>query len=128
MEYSRKVSNADGPAALPNVGDSRVMDFGTVFLLKDSESASTAPPAAGSQPVGTNIAELVIGRGFGTVIRHRDFDERSNYYNALLAAEARAISQRKGIHSAKDPPVMHVMDLLNVRPYHRNPSYVTCRV
>ncbi|MBA0805899.1 hypothetical protein Gohar_005386, partial [Gossypium harknessii] len=40
-----------------------------------------------------------------------DFEERSNYYDALLAAESRAISGKKGIHSAKDPPVTHIQDL-----------------
>ncbi|XP_058068753.1 ribonuclease TUDOR 1-like [Magnolia sinica] len=42
----------------------------------------------------------------------KDFEERSNYYDALLAAKSHAINGKKGIHSTKDPPVMHVMDLL----------------
>ncbi|XP_022736123.1 ribonuclease TUDOR 1 [Durio zibethinus] len=113
MEYSRKVTMADG-AMVP--ADSRVMDFGSVFLMSpvkgDGDDASAAAPSvAGSQQPGLNVAELVVGRGFGTVIRHRDFEERSNYYDALLAAESRAISGKKGIHSAKDPPVMHITDL-----------------
>uniref|UniRef100_A0A5B7AQR1 Ribonuclease n=1 Tax=Davidia involucrata TaxID=16924 RepID=A0A5B7AQR1_DAVIN len=112
MEYSRKVTMADGPAA----ADSRVMDFGSVFLVSPSkvegdDASSPALPTAGSQQSGVNVAELVVARGFGSVIRHRDFEERSNYYDALLAAESRAISGKKGIHSSKDPPVMHVMDL-----------------
>ncbi|KAF7833593.1 ribonuclease TUDOR 1-like [Senna tora] len=92
MEYSRKVGPADGSTVPSGPADSRVMDFGTVFLV---------PP----------VKVEVVGRGFGTVIRHRDFEERSNYYDALLAAESRAISGRKGIHYAKDPPVMHITDL-----------------
>jgi staphylococcal nuclease domain-containing protein 1 len=48
------------------------------------------------------------------VIRHRDFEERSNFYDALLAAESRAIAGKKGIHSAKDPPVSHITDLTTV--------------
>lgn len=99
MEYSRKVSLADGPAAATGTADSRVMDFGSVFL---GDGASEV-----------NVAELLVGRGFATVIRHRDFEERSNHYDALLAAESRAISGKKGIHSAKDPPVMHITDLLS---------------
>ncbi|KHG06599.1 Snd1 [Gossypium arboreum] len=118
MEYSRKVTMADGTvaAAAPASADSRVMDFGSVFLMSpvkgDGDDASAAVPSGtGNQQPGLNVAELVVGRGFGTVIRHRDFEERSNYYDALLAAESRAISGKKGIHSAKDPPVMHIMDL-----------------
>ncbi|KAM3268886.1 ribonuclease TUDOR 1 [Capsicum chacoense] len=113
MEYSRKVSMADGPAA-PTIGaDSRVMDFGTVFLAsKDGDDATPTPSAAGNQLPGVNVAELLVARGFATVVRHRDFEERSNYYDALLTAESRGTSGKRGIHSPKEPPVMHVTDLL----------------
>lgn len=111
MEYSRKMT--DGPTAAPVPGDARVMDFGSIFLLSPTkgDEASTAPSTAAGQQPGINVAELVVSRGFGTVIRHRDFEERSNFYDALLAAESRAIAGKKGIHSAKDPPVMHITDL-----------------
>ncbi|GER45585.1 nuclease domain-containing protein [Striga asiatica] len=111
MEYSRKVSLAEGPGAAPGSADTKVMDFGTVFLLKDADAAAAAS-GAGSQQGGVNIAELLVARGFATVVRHRDFEERSNHYDALLSAESRAISGKKGMHSAKDPPVRHVTDLL----------------
>ncbi|CAA0811227.1 TUDOR-SN protein 1 [Striga hermonthica] len=110
MEYSRKVSLAEGPGAVPGSTDSRVMDFGSVFLVKDGDDAAAS--GAGSQQGGVNIAELLVARGFATVVRHRDFEERSNHYDALLSAESRAISGKKGMHSAKDPPVRHVTDLL----------------
>ncbi|KAF9607540.1 hypothetical protein IFM89_036902 [Coptis chinensis] len=118
MEYSRKVSMGDGPVPVPVPGlaDSRVMDFGSVFLVSPSkveaDESTPAPSASSIQTPSGNIAELVVSRGFGTVIRHRDFEERSNYYDALLAAESRATAGKKGIHSAKDPPVMHITDLL----------------
>ncbi|KAJ6339433.1 hypothetical protein OIU77_007407 [Salix suchowensis] len=113
MEYSRKM--IDGPTAAPIPGDARVMDFGSIFLLSptkgDGDEASTAPSTAGGQQPGINVAELVLSRGFGTVIRHRDFEERSNFYDALLAAESRAVAGKKGIHSARDSPAMHITDL-----------------
>ena len=115
MEYSRKVGPAEGSTAPPGAADSRVMDFGSVFLVSPGKVDGDDAPPAGSQQTGVNVAELVVGRGFGTVIRHRDFEERSNYYDALLAAESRAISGKKGIHSAKDPPVMHITDLTTVK-------------
>ncbi|BBH03582.1 TUDOR-SN protein 1 [Prunus dulcis] len=113
MEYSRKIT-ADGAAVSTGPADSRVMDFGSVFLVKAEGDDAPAPAssAPGSQPAGVNVAELVVARGFGTVIRHRDFEERSSYYDALLSAESRAIAGKKGIHSAKDPPVMHITDLM----------------
>lgn len=109
MEYSRKVNLAEGPGAPTGTTD-RVMDFGSVFLPKDGEG----PPSAGSQPTGINIAELIISRGFGEVIKHRDLEVRSNYYDSLLAAESRAKAGRKGMYSGKDAPVMHVNDFITV--------------
>lgn len=107
MEYSRKISPADG-VTTSGANDSRVMDFGSVFIPSPTKG-DTAEAAAAT--AGVNIAELIIARGFGTVVRHRDFEERSNHYDALLAAEARAITGKKGIQSAKDSPAMHITDL-----------------
>ncbi|GAV82791.1 SNase domain-containing protein/TUDOR domain-containing protein [Cephalotus follicularis] len=115
MEYSRKVGMTDAPTVGAGAADSRAMDFGSVFLTSptkvEGDDASTASSTAGNQQGGANIAELLVARGYGTVIRHRDFEERSSYYDALLAAESRAVSGKRGIHSAKDPPVMHITDL-----------------
>ncbi|PWA55931.1 RNA-induced silencing complex, nuclease component Tudor-SN [Artemisia annua] len=58
------------------------------FTRKESEdvnSTTAIPPAAATQYPGLNV----ITRGFGTIIRHRDFEERSNHYENLLAAETR---------------------------------------
>ncbi|KAJ0051795.1 hypothetical protein Pint_01311 [Pistacia integerrima] len=112
MEYSRKVPNADGTMA----SDARIMDFGSVFLQSsakgEADDTSSVPSSnSAGQPAGINVAELVVSRGFGNIIKHRDFEERSNYYDALLAAESRASSGKKGVHSSKDPPVMHITDL-----------------
>nr|GLL21474.1 ribonuclease TUDOR 1 isoform X1 [Ipomoea trifida] len=112
MEYSRKVNMADGAVPATNGADSRVMDFGSVFLVsKDGDEASSAPSTATNQQVGVNVAELLVARGLATVIRHRDFEERSNYYDALLSAESRSVAGKKGMHSPKEPPVMHITDL-----------------
>lgn len=113
MEYSRKVGLTDGAAASGS-SDTRLMDFGSIFLVNPPKDGDAAAAGAGSQQSGVNIAELLVARGYATVVRHRDFEERSNYYDALLSAESRAISGKKGMHSAKDPPVRHVTDLLTV--------------
>ena len=89
MEYSRKVGMMDGSSAAAGLADSRVMDFGSVFLAspvkaEGDDASISAPPTGGRQPMGVNITELLIACGFGTVIRHRDFEERSNYYDASL--------------------------------------------
>ncbi|GAB2257923.1 hypothetical protein Droror1_Dr00014083 [Drosera rotundifolia] len=114
MEYSRRVPMADGAVPSPDA-DSRTMDFGSVFLVSPSkpgeDDVSSAVPTA-DQPLGINVSELVVARGFGTVVKHRDFEERSNYYNALLTAENRAKNQKRGIHNTeKEPPADHNTDL-----------------
>lgn len=116
MEYSRKVGLTDGPTPLPAPpGSERTMDFGSVFLVSapKGEAAETTPPAlaVAGQPQGVNVAEMVVVRGFGTVVRHRDFEERSNYYDSLLAAESKALKAKKKVHSQKESPVAHINDL-----------------
>ncbi|KAH0975204.1 hypothetical protein GBA52_017103 [Prunus armeniaca] len=111
MEYSRKIT-ADGAAVSTGPADSRVMDFGSVFLVKAEGDDAPAPAssAPGSQPAGVNVAELVVARGFGTVIRHRDFEERSNYYDALLSAESREeVSNGSAVDNNKQKEVLKVV-------------------
>ncbi|KXS14781.1 hypothetical protein M427DRAFT_99284 [Gonapodya prolifera JEL478] len=56
---------------------------------------------------GQNVAELVLARGLGTVVRHRkDDDDRSPHLDVLQGAEAKALEQKKGVHSGKELPVV----------------------
>lgn len=115
MEYSRKMGLTDGPTPVPATpGVDRTMDFGSVFMLSVPKGeAFEMPPslAVAGQPQGVNVAEIIVARGFATVVRHRDFEERSNYYEALLAAEAKALKAKRKIHSQKESPVAHINDL-----------------
>ncbi|KAL5665505.1 hypothetical protein ACJX0J_025613, partial [Zea mays] len=118
MEYSRRISTVDGQSVAPtaNIADTRVLDYGSVFLgspsQTDGDDISSAPSSA-SQP-GVNVAELLLSRGFAKTSKHRDYEERSHYYDALLAAESRAEKAKKGVHSQKESPVMHITDLTTV--------------
>lgn len=48
---------------------------------------------------GSNIAEQLVAKGLATVIRYRqDNDQRSSFYNELLAAEATAAKDLLGVH------------------------------
>ncbi|XP_016135537.1 staphylococcal nuclease domain-containing protein 1-like [Sinocyclocheilus grahami] len=59
-----------------------------------------------------NIAEALVSKGLATVIRYRqDDDQRSSHYDELLAAEARAIKNGKGLHSKKEVPIHRVADI-----------------
>uniref|UniRef100_A0A668TC53 Staphylococcal nuclease domain-containing protein 1 n=1 Tax=Oreochromis aureus TaxID=47969 RepID=A0A668TC53_OREAU len=60
---------------------------------------------------GINIAEALVSKGLATVIRYRqDDDQRSSHYDELLAAEARAIKNGKGLHSKKEVPIHRVAE------------------
>lgn len=115
---SKGQAAAKGPAGEESAGatETRIIDFGSVFLLspikgEGDDASAVAQSNAAGQPAGVNVAELVVSRGLGNVINHRDFEERSNYYDTLLAAEARAKAGKKGCYSSKEPPVMHIQDL-----------------
>lgn len=59
----------------------------------------------------TNIAMTLVEAGYASVIRHRPDDEdRSPDYDALLAAEAAAQKDGKGIWSPKPPKTKHYQD------------------
>lgn len=108
----------DGQNAVPamNNADTRVLDYGSVFLGSPSQADgedTSSVPSTGNQPK-INVAELLLSRGFAEISKHRDYEERSHYFDALMAAHSRAEKAKKGIHSDKLPPVMHITDLTMV--------------
>jgi staphylococcal nuclease domain-containing protein 1 len=116
MEYSRRISTVDGQNAMPatNMADTKVLDYGSVFLGSPVQAGGDDIPSTGDQP-RVNVAELLLSRGFAEISKHRDYEERSHYFDALLAAHSRAEKSKKGLHSAKLSPVMHITDLTTVR-------------
>jgi staphylococcal nuclease domain-containing protein 1 len=111
MEYSRKINISNRHAAdKSNVVDTKVLDYGSVFLPSQSGSSGN--------PYGANVAELLLSRGFADITRHRDYEERSHYYDALLAAYSRAEKAKKGYHAKRDYPVTHMNDLTTVSYFY----------
>jgi staphylococcal nuclease domain-containing protein 1 len=52
-----------------------------------------------------NVSELLVERGYCSVLRHRQSDnQRSSDYDQLMAAEMKAIQDKKGLHSGKESP------------------------
>ena len=103
MDYSRKIAprpaegDAKAPAAASDGSTDKVMLFGTVTVNEKGETR--------------NVAELLVARGFATVVKHRGDDERSPHYDDLIAAEVRAQKNKKGLHSSKEPSVPNFVDL-----------------
>ncbi|KAF8513029.1 transcription factor [Hysterangium stoloniferum] len=65
------------------------------------EERECATVRFGNQNV--NVAELVIEKGYASVVRHRrDDEDRSSDYDKLMAAEQIAITDTRGIHSNKE--------------------------
>nr|CDS17949.1 SNase domain containing protein [Echinococcus granulosus] len=59
-----------------------------------------------------NIAEALVQRGLGSVVRYRNAtDSRSRHYDALRAAEAAAQKKGVGIFDPKDVPVHRLSEL-----------------
>ncbi|BGP08133.1 hypothetical protein JCM10049v2_003979 [Rhodotorula toruloides] len=62
-------------------------------------------------PNGQNVAEVLVERGLLGVLRHRQGDDqRSSDYDRLMAAEARAIDDKRGIHSGNEFPAPRIVD------------------
>ncbi|GFR42157.1 hypothetical protein Agub_g3009 [Astrephomene gubernaculifera] len=96
MEYTRKVQTPEMMLA----GEAeRVLAFGNVELV----------PEKGEEK--QNIAEMVVARGFATVIKHRTDEERSCVYEKLMECEELARSSKRGLHSPKEPPANRVNDV-----------------
>uniref|UniRef100_A0A8D0HRC1 Staphylococcal nuclease and tudor domain containing 1 n=1 Tax=Sphenodon punctatus TaxID=8508 RepID=A0A8D0HRC1_SPHPU len=94
----------------------------TVDYIRPASSATETVPAFSERTCATvtiggiNIAEALISKGLATVIRYRqDDDQRSSHYDELLAAEARAIKNGKGLHSKREVPIHRVADISGVR-------------
>ncbi|NXV36678.1 SND1 protein, partial [Rissa tridactyla] len=90
----------------------------TVDYIRPASSATETVPAFSERTCATvsiggiNIAEALVSKGLATVIRYRqDDDQRSSHYDELLAAEARAIKNGKGLHSKKEVPIHRVADI-----------------
>ncbi|XP_040115510.1 staphylococcal nuclease domain-containing protein 1 [Oryx dammah] len=90
----------------------------TVDYIRPASPATDTVPAFSERTCATvtiggiNIAEALVSKGLATVIRYRqDDDQRSSHYDELLAAEARAIKNGKGLHSKKEVPIHRVADI-----------------
>lgn len=123
MEYSRKVPVGGAAENAAASSEFKVMDFGSVFLIPQSKGkggdATSVASTVSGQEAGFNVAELLVSHGLASVVPHREFEERSNYYDALLVAEAKAKASKKGVHGDKSPS-NHIQDLTIVS----NWSYV----
>lgn len=90
----------------------------TVDYIRAATGAGETTPAFSERTCATvsiggiNIAEALVSKGLATIIRYRqDDDQRSSHYDELLAAEARAIKNGKGLHSKKEVPIHRVADI-----------------
>ncbi|KAF0894175.1 hypothetical protein E2562_035697 [Oryza meyeriana var. granulata] len=109
MEYSRRINTTDGQTA-----GTRVLDYGSVFLPSHVEGENVT--ASSNNQLEINVAALLLSRGLADVTRHREYEERSHYYDVLVSAHARAEKMKKGYHSKKDTPLIHMIDLTTVPP------------
>lgn len=74
---------------------------------EERECATVRVPGA-----GINVAAFLVERGLLGVLRHKQGDDnRSSDYDSLMAAEARATEDKKGLHAGKDAaPAPRIVD------------------
>uniref|UniRef100_A0A8U8C7M7 Staphylococcal nuclease domain-containing protein 1 n=1 Tax=Geospiza parvula TaxID=87175 RepID=A0A8U8C7M7_GEOPR len=129
-----QVLNADAIVVKLNSGDHKTIHLSSirppalshslfqvnvsVDYIRPASSATDTVPAFSERTCATvsiggiNIAEALVSKGLATVLRYRqDDDQRSAHYDELLAAEARAIKNGKGLHSKKEVPIHRVADI-----------------
>lgn len=58
-----------------------------------------------------NVGSELLSAGYGSVIRHRRDENRSRFYDELLASEKKAEAAKKAMHSDKKPAPRVVIDL-----------------
>ena len=109
IEYSRKVggggargADKEGGAEKAPQREERMMTFASLFLPAKGE---------GEGATGANVAEMVVVRGLATVVNHRNDDERSSQYEALLTAQDRAKKGKKGVWSSREPAPERMNDM-----------------
>ncbi|KAF0692996.1 Aste57867_15990 [Aphanomyces stellatus] len=93
VEYEKNNAQTDNASLLT---------FGSVFL---------EPVAKKKDAVKLNLGEQQLAEGFGEVVRHKQDEEKSGYYDALVAAEAAARAAKRGMFSGKPSPEARVTDL-----------------
>nr|CCA19388.1 nuclease putative [Albugo laibachii Nc14] len=84
----------------PVLNDSALMTYASVFLV-DSKKKIVVNTTSNL----VNVAAEVVSAGLAEVVRHRPEDEKSAYYDDLVAAEGSAQTKKKGIYSGKEVPV-----------------------
>ncbi|CAH0474879.1 unnamed protein product [Peronospora belbahrii] len=80
-------------------GQGDVMLFASVFLEPSANAMKKNPQAKGA-----NLAIDIVTAGLAEVVRHRPDEEKSEYYDDLVTAEAKAQTQKKNLYSTKEPP------------------------
>lgn len=101
-EYTRRLEASE-------LGEARTVEYATAYLENDGKGGpDEAGEAGGERP---SVQELLAMRGLVAVIKHRNDEERSERYDMLLAAESRALKEKKGIHNPREAPARHVNDL-----------------
>jgi staphylococcal nuclease domain-containing protein 1 len=103
IEYTRKVikketendSDSETPVKSQKPEPERLLTFASVFLVDKAD----------------NLAQLVVEKGFATVMNPRADDPCSNYFKALKDTEEIAKLNKTGVHSTKNPIIHRLVDL-----------------
>ncbi|EDQ88259.1 uncharacterized protein MONBRDRAFT_9233 [Monosiga brevicollis MX1] len=61
-----------------------------------------------------NVGEALVSKGYATVLRYKaDDDQRASGYDNLMAAETRAIKNKRGVHSTGEATPLRITEVSN---------------
>jgi staphylococcal nuclease domain-containing protein 1 len=93
VDYERDIPF--GPAKADGTPSTQKRKFATVFVGKN----------------GKSLGCILLSEGLASVQQHREGDEKSSEYDALVAAETAARDGKKGLHSSAAAPSKKTNDL-----------------
>lgn len=111
LEYTRKVPLSSAESAATGEAE-RVMQFGNIELVAEKGEDQK------------NVSELIVARGFATVVRHRSDEERSGVYEQLIQLEELSKQGKKGLHGTKEPAANRINDVSQPGSLQRAKQYL----
>jgi staphylococcal nuclease domain-containing protein 1 len=79
--------------------------------FEERRYATVLTTTGSKETKGSSVGELLIQKGLATVTRHRrDDEDRSPEFDKLMAAEASAVAEKRGLHSGKPMDAPRLVD------------------
>eukprot|EP01026_Neomeris_dumetosa_P038945 TRINITY_DN3183_c0_g1_i8.p1 TRINITY_DN3183_c0_g1~~TRINITY_DN3183_c0_g1_i8.p1 ORF type:complete len:856 (+),score=173.66 TRINITY_DN3183_c0_g1_i8:56-2623(+) len=99
LEYTRKVPP---PPGQPETAANTQIQFGNIIFNEKQPTGQTEPK---------QVAEMMVEKGYATVIRGRPDDDQSSIFDQLIDAEKVGQAAKSGVHSNKQSVQPRINDV-----------------